>query len=36
MNDNYELFGSTQTPDYVDNSTYNQISYSYNYYGNQW
>lgn len=36
MDYNLELFATTQTPAYVDNSTYNQTSYSYNYYGNQW
>lgn len=34
MYDNYELFGSNQTPAYVDNSTSNATVY-YNYsYGN--
>lgn len=36
MDYNLELFVTTQTPVYVDNNTYNQTSYSYNYYGNQW
>ena len=31
MYDNYELFGSNQTPAYVDNSTSNATTYNYNY-----
>lgn len=34
MDYNYELFGSTQTPVYVDNSTSNATIFNYNYYTN--